>query len=208
MRSDQIKNKGTGPLSDQLKIQMDLYKWIQADHLRPPLLSPRGNVKYFHTWGSRTANILIERSPSGSTCAMVSFRCPWVTFKRCGKFRRLLQTKLTFLCRLCSITVLQTSDPSFVYLEQNSTLHILARALCPLRCLCFSAPCFFLFFFPFSPCTAKHHDVLLLLFFALWILYTALVQVNSHIYRTDATDASWSAPQHNDTVFKMTGKQL
>lgn len=57
MRSDQTKNKGTGPLSDQLKIQMDLYKWIQADHLRPPLLPPRGNVKYFTPEESRVANI-------------------------------------------------------------------------------------------------------------------------------------------------------
>lgn len=164
MRSDQTKNKGTGPLSDQLKIQMDLYKWIQADHLRPPLLPPRGNAKYFTPEAHARQTFLMERSPSGSTCARVSFRCPWVTFKRRAKFRRLLQTKLTFLCRLCSITVLQTSDPSFVYLEQNSTLHILARALCPLRCLCFSAPCFFFFFPPFSPCTAKHHEVLLLFF--------------------------------------------
>lgn len=197
MRSDQIKNKGA---------------WHDRRQIRSPSsssASPSRQRKIFHTWGSRMANILMERSPSGSTCARVSFRCPWVTFKRCAKFRRLLQTKLTFLCRPCSITVLQTSDPSFVYLEQNSTHHIPARALSPLRCLCFSAPCFFfLFFFPFSPCTAKHHELLLLLFFALWILYTAVVQVNSHIYSTDATDASRSAPHHNDTVFKMTGKQL
>lgn len=94
----------------------------------------------------------------------MSFRCPSVTFKRCTKFRTVLQTKLTFLCRLCSITVLQTSDPSFVYLEQNSKLHILAEALCPLRCFCFSAPCF-LFFFFFFPCTAKHHEVFIFYFF-------------------------------------------
>lgn len=116
-----------------------------------------------HTWGLRTANTLIGRSPSGSTSTMVSFRCPWVIFKGCGKFRRLLQTKLTFLCRLCSIAVVQTSDPFFVYLEQNSTLHILAPALCPLRYLCFSV----LFFFspPFSPSTAKHHEVLFYFYF-------------------------------------------
>lgn len=134
MRSDQIKNKGA---------------WHDCRQIRSSSsssASPSRQRKIFHTWGSRTANILMERSPSGSTCARVSFRCPWVTFKRCAKFRRLLQTKLTFLCRPCSITVLQTSDPSFVYLEQNSTHHIPARALCPLRCLCFSAPCFFFFF--------------------------------------------------------------
>lgn len=42
------------------------------------------------------------------------------------------------------ITVLQTSPLSFVYLEQNNKLHLLAvvEAVCPLRCFCISALCF------------------------------------------------------------------
>lgn len=183
---------------------------VKSDHLRPSLLPPRVCVKRFTSeahvcqtfWSSaHPAAAPVRRCPSdvlgllsrGAAGSEDFCKLNWLFFAVSPAL--LCCRRLIPLCVFGTEQHASYSSPSFMSPEVLVFFSAVSPPPTP----------------TFSHCTAKHHEVLFyyyIFFFALWILYTMVVQVNSHIYSTDATDASRSAPHHNDTIFKMTRKQL